>query len=159
MVVCVQDRWTDHGLPGGPWPFMAMCSVARLHQFFKKAMESELKRLRLSRTGYFLLTMLALTTDGHARLSTLSRLLMMHPTTVKLKVDQLEAAGLVTRRPHPHDRRATLVVITDAGRERAGQANEALEAPDGVLGELKDMHREIFQALRPARLAVGDADL
>jgi DNA-binding MarR family transcriptional regulator len=32
-------------------------------------------------------------------------------------VDGLEAEGLVRRQPHPTDRRATLVDLTDAGRE------------------------------------------
>ncbi|MEU6037155.1 MULTISPECIES: MarR family winged helix-turn-helix transcriptional regulator [Actinomadura] len=159
LVSGVQERWTERGLPGAPWPFMAMCSVARLHHLLTKALEAELKRLDLGRTGYFLLTTLALTREGQARLSTLSRLMMLHPTTVKLTVDQLEAAGLVARRPHPTDRRATLVSITEEGRERAAAANEALESPDGALGAFAGRHREIFDALQPARLAAGDADL
>ncbi|TDD84209.1 MarR family transcriptional regulator [Actinomadura rubrisoli] len=138
---------------------MAICSVGRLQQLLKKGLDIELKRLGLSRTGYFLLTTLALTSSGHARLSTLGRILMMHPTTVKLTVDQLEAAGLVTRARHPHDRRATLVEITPDGRERACAANEALESPDGALAALGGLHREVFEALQPARLAAGDVDL
>ncbi|QXJ26469.1 MarR family transcriptional regulator [Actinomadura graeca] len=138
---------------------MAICSVGRLQQLLKKGLDAELERLGLGRTGYFLLTTLALTANGHARLSTLARILMMHPTTVKLTVDQLEAAGLVTRARHPRDRRATLVAITPGGRERAGAANEALEAPDGALAGLGGMYRALFEALQPARLAAGDVEL
>ncbi|WP_067912858.1 MarR family winged helix-turn-helix transcriptional regulator [Actinomadura rubrobrunea] len=159
LVSGVQERWAERGLPGTPWPFMAMCSVARLHHLLTKALEAELERLDLGRTGYFLLTMLALTAEGRARLGTLSRLMMIHPTTVKLAVDQLEAAGLVSRRPHPTDRRATLVFITETGRERAAAANRALESPDGALGAFAGRHREIFEALQPARLAAGDAEM
>ncbi|MBW8486676.1 MarR family transcriptional regulator [Actinomadura sp. PM05-2] len=146
-------------MAGGPWPFMAMCSIGRLHSVLKKALDVELKKADLSRTGYFLLTTLALTGEGSARLSTLSRFLMMHPTSVKLTADQLERDGLVTLLPHPHDRRATLVRITGDGRTRAAAVNEALESPSGPLGALDGIHRSVFEALQPVRLAVGDLDL
>ena len=42
--------------------------------------------------------------------------LQVHPASVTNVVDRLEAAGLVRRRPHPNDRRAMLVAITDEGR-------------------------------------------
>jgi DNA-binding MarR family transcriptional regulator len=158
LVAGVYERWEGQGLPGGPWPFMTMCAVARLQQLMQKALDAELKRLDLTRTAYFLLTTLALTSEGHARLSTLSRLVMMHPTSVKLTVDQLEAAGLVTRLPHPRDRRATLVEITAAGRDRAGAVNLALEAPDGPMGTFTGFHRDVFEALQPVREAAGDLD-
>jgi DNA-binding MarR family transcriptional regulator len=38
------------------------------------------------------------------------------PPTVTLSIRQLEDAGLVTRRPSPTDRRATLVELSDKGR-------------------------------------------
>ncbi|MFG2091708.1 MULTISPECIES: MarR family winged helix-turn-helix transcriptional regulator [unclassified Spirillospora] len=159
LVMGVRDRWEGQGLLGGPWPFMAICAVGRLNQLLTKALDVELKRLDLTRTGYFLLTTLALSTRGRARLSTLGRVLMMHPTTVKLTVDQLEAAGLVTRTPHPRDRRATLVEVTAAGRERVNEVGLALEAPGGALEPFEGMHRDIFEALQPARLAAGDVEL
>ncbi|MGI5207276.1 MarR family winged helix-turn-helix transcriptional regulator [Spirillospora sp. CA-108201] len=159
LVMGVRDRWEGQGLLGDPWPFLAICSVGRLNQLLKKALDVELKRLDLTQTGYFLLTTLALTVHGRARLSALGRILMMHPTTVKLTVDQLEAAGLVGRTPHPRDRRATLVEITAAGRDRANEVSQALEAPGGALAAFDGMHRELFEALQPARLAAGDVEL
>ncbi|MFV2177027.1 MarR family winged helix-turn-helix transcriptional regulator [Actinomadura sp. LOL_016] len=138
---------------------MTISSVARLHQLLKKALDEELGRLDLGRTGYAVLTTLALIGSGQASLSTLGRWLLLHPTTVKLTVDQLEADGLVERTPHPRDRRATLVGITTAGRERANEANIALEAPGGLLSGLAgDAHDQLFQALQSARLAVGDLE-
>jgi DNA-binding MarR family transcriptional regulator len=159
LVMGVRDRWEGQGLRGGPWPFMSICAVGRLNQLLMKALEVELKRLGLTRTGYFLLTTLALSTRGRSRLSTLGRILMMHPTTVKLTADQLEVAGLVTRAPHPRDRRATLVEITAAGRDRVNEVSLALEAPDGELAVFGGMHRHIFESLQPARLAAGDVEL
>lgn len=158
LVMGVRDRWEKQGLRGEPWPFMAICSVGRLNQLLKKALDIELDRLELTRTGYFLLTTLALTPRGGVRLSTLGRFLMMHPTTVKLTVDQLEAAGLVGRTRHPRDRRATLVAITAAGRARVNAVSLALEAPDGAFAAFAGMHRGMFDALQPARLAAGDVE-
>jgi len=158
LVMGVRDRWEIQGLRGEPWPFMAICAVGRLNQLLNKALDAELRRLDLTRTGYFLLTTLALMPRGSARLSTLGRFLMMHPTTVKLTVDQLEAGGLVGRARHPRDRRATLVAITPAGRERVNEAGLALEAPGGALAPFEGTHREVFEALQPARLAAGDVE-
>jgi DNA-binding MarR family transcriptional regulator len=158
LVMGVRDRWEKQGLHGEPWPFMAICSVGRLNQLMKKALDDEVQRLGLTRTGYFLLTTLALTSHGSARLSTLGRFLMMHPTTVKLTVDQLEAAGLVGRARHPRDRRATLVEITPAGRDRVNAVGLALEAPGSAFAAFGGMHRDLFEALQPARLAAGDVE-
>lgn len=38
-------------------------------------------------------------------------------TTLSGLIDRLEKQGLVTRQPHPDDRRAWLVTLTDAGRK------------------------------------------
>jgi DNA-binding MarR family transcriptional regulator len=46
----------------------------------------------------------------------LSEVLQCTPRNVTGLVDALEDAGLVERRPHPTDRRATLVTLTKAGQ-------------------------------------------
>jgi DNA-binding MarR family transcriptional regulator len=158
LEIGIRDRWEGHELQGSPWPFMAVCAVGRIHQILQKALDAELKKFDLGKTGYYILTTLALTLQGQARLSALGRLVMMHPTSVKLTVDQLEAAGLVERGPHPHDRRATLVFITPAGRERAGEVNAALDSPDSALAPFGDLHRDLFESLQPVREAAGDLD-
>ncbi|QFG27337.1 MarR family transcriptional regulator [Actinomadura sp. WMMB 499] len=137
---------------------MAICSVARLNQLLRKALDDELGRLDLGRTGYAVLTTLALMSSGQARLSTLGRWLMVHTTTVTLTVDGLEADGLVERTPHPRDRRATLVGITARGRERANEANLALGAHGPLSGLAGDGHEQLFEALQSARIAVGDRE-
>jgi DNA-binding MarR family transcriptional regulator len=51
-------------------------------------------------------------------------------------VDDLEAQGLVRRRPHPTDRRAKLVEVTRKGRELARRADKILGTPPPGLVEL-----------------------
>jgi DNA-binding MarR family transcriptional regulator len=51
----------------------------------------------------------------------LSEALRCTPRNVTGLVDALQDLGLVTREPHPNDRRATLVTLTDQGTETARQ--------------------------------------
>lgn len=51
-------------------------------------------------------------------------------------VDDLEALGLVRRRPHPTDRRAKLVESTRKGRDLARRAESILSAPPPALNVL-----------------------
>jgi DNA-binding MarR family transcriptional regulator len=61
-------------------------------------------------------------------------------------VDELEAQGLVRRRPHPTDRRAKLVEATRKGKALARRADEILATPPPQISglspeELKTLHR------------------
>ena len=56
-----------------------------------------------------------LTRHGTMRLSELSEHLRIAPRSTTEVVDQLQERGLVVRCPDPHDRRATLVSLTDEG--------------------------------------------
>lgn len=60
-------------------------------------------------------------------------------------VDDLEARGLVRRRPHPTDRRAKLVEATRKGKSLARRANEILDTPPAALSALSG---EDLEALR-----------
>jgi DNA-binding MarR family transcriptional regulator len=53
-------------------------------------------------------------------------------------VDDLEALGLVRRRPHPTDRRAKLVEATREGKRLARRADEILGTPPPSLHTLSD---------------------
>jgi DNA-binding MarR family transcriptional regulator len=61
---------------------------------------------------------------------------------VTLMVDDLESRGLVTRSPHPQDRRAKLVALTADGRHTAQRADRLLDEPP-----------EAWRALPPEDLA------
>jgi len=66
-----------------------------------------------------------LTRHGLVRLSVLSEHLRIAPRSTTEVVDALEEAGLVERQPDPHDRRATLVAVTDRGAAVATQIQAA----------------------------------
>lgn len=62
-------------------------------------------------------TLAALERHGPLRISDLTRLETVGQPAMTGLVQRLEAGGLVTRTADPSDRRATLVAITDAGRD------------------------------------------
>jgi DNA-binding MarR family transcriptional regulator len=45
----------------------------------------------------------------------------------------LERSGLIERRPHPRDRRAQQIFLTEAGRERLRAANPSVQAVEAEL--------------------------
>src|SRR5262245_18061356 len=56
---------------------------------------------------------------GPAMMRTLADELELSPRNMTALVDNLEAEGLVARRPHPTDRRATMIELTAGGSEAA----------------------------------------
>jgi DNA-binding MarR family transcriptional regulator len=67
----------------------------------------------------------------------LSQVLRCTPRHVTSLIDALEAHGSVRRSPHPTDRRATLVALTDTGTAAADRmARERHNAAQAILGGL-----------------------
>ena len=66
-------------------------------------------------------------------------------TTMVVTLDELERAGLAERHPSRTDRRARIVVVTDAGREVLKRGVEVIDRIHGdVLGSLPVEQREAF---------------
>jgi DNA-binding MarR family transcriptional regulator len=84
------------------------------------------------------------------------------PPTITLSVRQLEAAGLVARRQSPTDGRATIVELTDAGRELLPKLKEAWRhmAEQTVAGLTTVSFEQLTAVLADlaASLSAGDAD-
>ena len=79
--------------------------------------------------------------------------------TMTNRVDRLEQAGLVRRRPDPHDKRGVLVTLTAAGRTRVDAALASLlEAEQALLAGLPEDSRRTLAALLRVLLAPLDAD-
>lgn len=75
----------------------------------------------------------------------LARRIGLDKTTMVVTIDELEAAGLAERRPSPHDRRARVIAVTAAGREKVHQGHEiANRIHAEVLETLPPENREIF---------------
>jgi DNA-binding MarR family transcriptional regulator len=84
--------------------------------------------------------------------------LSLSPRNMTALVDSLEAEGLVARRPHPTDRRATIVELTGAGMTAAEDTLEPRLAAIGELfDDLNDRERAQF-AMLLAKLVAGLSD-
>jgi DNA-binding MarR family transcriptional regulator len=66
----------------------------------------------------------------------LATMLGIDPPYMTTVIDDLQAQGLVERRPHPTDRRAKLVGATRKGKEWARRAEVILGSPPNELSEL-----------------------
>lgn len=152
----VRDRWAEQAFPA-PERFMAAASIMRTHQVVAAAFAAALRPYEITRTMYLVLVTLVLSPGGARRLSYLTRYLMVHQTTITQLVDQLEKRGLARREPHPTDRRATLAVLTPAGRGLVKDATAGLaEAGFGLDGVDGATLRSLTESLRSTRRAIGD---
>jgi DNA-binding MarR family transcriptional regulator len=76
-----------------------------------------------------------LDTHGGVRSKELADHLRIAPRSTTEVVDALEAKGLVSRSADPNDRRATLVALTDRGRELSREVRRARGAESGRMFE------------------------
>jgi DNA-binding MarR family transcriptional regulator len=84
---------------------------------------------------------------------------MVHPTTVTLVIDQLAGRDLVTRRPHPTDRRTVLATLTDEGRRVVAKASDDLGAAQfGLSGVSESLAQRLTGVLGQVRTKMGDVD-
>ena len=70
------------------------------------------------------------------------------------RIDALEDKGLVSRHPHPEDRRRIVVELTDAGRDTVQRAAEASEHAEAALALLASLTPQEAERLREALQAI-----
>jgi DNA-binding MarR family transcriptional regulator len=152
-------QWVGHGWGDFADGMAAVTSLVRAQQIVMARVDEALKPTRLTFSRYELLMLLNFSKTGALPMAKASARLQVHPTSVTNTVDRLEAAKLVERVPHPSDRRATLIEITDAGRELVAKATDELNAKVfAVLGLEPDRLRTLLQLLAEFRHAAGDFD-
>ena len=84
----------------------------------------------------------------------LARVAMVSPAGMTNRLNRLEAAGLITRRADPTDRRGSLVELTTAGRQVADRAVEDLVAAEqAMFAFLTDAERRRFDKVLDRLLA------
>jgi DNA-binding MarR family transcriptional regulator len=139
--------------------FFTIVSVLRLSRRIIETMDNVLRAHHVNRNGYLVLMSLELSGPGSMILGRLAQELIVHPTTITLAVDKLEADGLVKKAPHEDDRRAIRVAITRRGRALAKRVTGDLQAAGFGLGELSDAEAaRLYNAVNIARRSVGDIE-
>jgi DNA-binding MarR family transcriptional regulator len=150
-------QWLAHGWHRAADGMAAVTSVMRAQQILLARTDAALRPLGLTFARYEVLMLLLFSKQGVLPMRTIGSRLQVHPTSVTNAVQRLEAAELVRRRPHPHDGRAVLVELTEAGRRTAEQATDVLN--DGVFadpGVGSDHTSTLVDVLRGLRAGAGD---
>lgn len=152
------ESWTAAGF-GAELQMTAMAAVMRAQRVLTIRNEATLRSFGLNRARYDVLIMTLFRPGTSVPMSRLSGWLMVHPTSVTNTVDRLEEQGLVRRVPHPSDRRALVVELTDAGRDLGTRVAKALaEESFGLAGIAEDDLRELVDLLRRIRRDAGEFD-
>ncbi|OPF71274.1 MarR family transcriptional regulator [Streptomyces antioxidans] len=143
--------------PGPVTPSPTAPNSAELAERLRTALQNLLPALRGSRGEHGDLTpsrqaaLGALATHGSMRISTLAtRLGIALPTTSRM-VELLDASGWIERTPDPEDRRASLIALTDTGRELLGAVrHEAAARLATRMDKLSPDERQALFAALPA---------
>ena len=150
-------RWLDVDQPEGDH-FAMMVALMRLNQMVVSNLDRLLKGQGLARTAYLVLCTLMLAKSKTLTMTQLSRRLILHPTTISLVVDQLQARGLVVRKSHSGDRRTVLASMTDEGIEMLTAVNQSLGAQKyGLDGVDSRLAITLTEVIRQVRGDLGDA--
>ncbi len=125
-----------------------LTSVWRLADLLQKRTDAELAAHGLTRARVEVLTLVVMAdADRGRKLNTqesttqaeLARRIGVTPRNITGLMDGLERDGLLVRQPHPRDRRAVVVVPTDAGRAFVeARVDEAAQLATQLFGELPD---------------------
>jgi DNA-binding MarR family transcriptional regulator len=100
---------------------------------WQAAQRAALKPYDITHVQFVLLaTLTYLQASGPVTQKTLADMAATDPMMTSQVLRTLESRGLVHRPPHPTDRRARAVAVTDAGRDLANQAVIAVEACDAA---------------------------
>ncbi|WP_219417890.1 MarR family winged helix-turn-helix transcriptional regulator [Pseudonocardia nigra] len=135
----------------------AVTSVMRVQQILLSAVDGALRPHGLTFARYEALVLLTFSRTGRLPMRVMGERLQLHPTSVTNIVDRLQADGLVRRTPHPTDRRATLVEITEAGSAVLEHATKSVTEIDfGLTGLSADQETQLTQLLGQVRRAAGD---
>jgi DNA-binding MarR family transcriptional regulator len=137
----------------------AVTSVMRVQQILLSAVDGALRPHGLTFARYEALMLLTFSRSGRLPMRVMGERLQLHPTSVTNIVDRLQADGFVRRIPHPTDRRATLVEITETGTALLEDATKSVTSIDfGLAGLTADQETQLTELLGQVRRAAGDFD-
>ncbi len=150
-------HWVAQGWNDAADGMALVTSITRVQQLFTNRIERILRPMGLTFSRYEVLMLLHFSRTGALPLGKIGERLQVQAGSVTNAIDRLEADGLVVRKPHDTDGRATLAAITDDGRGRALAATEVLnELVFEPLAASSVDTRDAFDTLRALRLDAGD---
>ena len=150
-------QWEDRWGPSATASMSAVTSIMRVHQILMARLNEQLRPYELTFPRYEALMLLLYSRRGSLPLGKMGERLQVHRTSVTNTVDGLERLGYALRVAHEHDRRTTLAVITDRGRQVAEKATRQLNESRFGTAPLEPAHLEsVSDILRRIRIDAGD---
>ena len=146
-------------VPGPPGTHHALAKntgflLARMGHVAAKQFGERIARLGLTTRMWGALNVLD--AEGPTTQQYLGKCTGIDPSSMVATIDDLEARGLVERRPHPSDRRAHSLYITEKGREALTRGRQiARGAQEELLAPLNREERKVLHDLL-FRLALAD---
>ena len=135
----VREQRCPTGQRGDAW-----VGFLKAHSRVVKALDADLiARHGLPLSAYEVLLQLAMSEQGHLRMSDLAQQALLSQSRISRLVDQLCGQGLVERRSCETDSRVVYGMITDAGRARLDEAGATHSA---------GLDARFFDRLSPADL-------
>jgi DNA-binding MarR family transcriptional regulator len=119
-------QWLAHGWTDAADGMSVVTSIMRAHQLMLADVDRALRPYDLTFARYEMLQLLAFTREGRMPMASATARLQVHPASVTNTVGRLERDGLLRREPHPDDRRAAMLELTDEGRALAERATRTL---------------------------------
>jgi MarR family transcriptional regulator, transcriptional regulator for hemolysin len=143
MATDIQEPGTVQGITGCLTGNLAWM-LDQAHHAFGSEIAGALAPLGLGQRGF---CVLSAATDTELTQTQLAGLIGLDKTTMVVTVDELERLGLAERVASPTDRRARVIRVTDAGRERIAEGQAVVAAVQAdVLDALPDSERDAFVA-------------
>lgn len=122
--------------------------MKRVQHALRSAMDGALREVGITTAQYAALNALEVAPGLSG--ADLARRGFVTPQTMNAIVVNLEAAGLVARRPHPEHGRVLQAYLTETGEELVSRAHEVVEAIERRMleGLGRDEQRWLLEALR-----------
>lgn len=148
-VARIQQEWRRERPDLDPSPQGVFGRLARLHGHLSEQLAIVFRAHGLTEGEFDVLAALRRAGDPFERTpSELAASVMISSGGLTKRVDRLEAAGLVARRPHERDGRSRVVALTAAGRALVDRAFEAhLANEHRLLAALEEGDRHALEGI------------
>ncbi len=136
--------------------------IRQVHLRFARFFSRKLAREQITLPQYMLL--MSILEEGPQKMNSLAKFLQASTPSMTNLVDKLEAIGYARRLPHPEDRRANIIELTERGKNfvnnfRRDSLNVLSDAigkmPTADQGILKRFYKELIRRLDASLLTDG----
>ena len=155
----IVDQWAGVHPELDTTPMAIMGRVHRLSARVAETVERRFREHGIGRGDYDVLASLRRAGESRLTPGELAGGLLLSSAGVTGRIDRLERAGLVRRRPNPDDGRGVLVELTARGRRLVDRlVTDDMERQAVWIAALSpDERQELIRLLRKLTAAVGDA--